>query len=165
MSNQAVVFLWTVLAGVLIGMVYDLFRVFRKLTRPSNIVVFVQDIIFWIIVSLILFAILYISNDGAVRVYTFIGAALGAVFFFLTISPMFIKIAVNTIRLLRYSLKVTMRVLSFPILLLYCTFKNPARCVRRIISNILKLVHRKFKFVIRKLLGLKKVFWKIRRKL
>lgn len=164
-SNQAYVFVWTVVGGILIGMVYDLFRVFRKFTKAGVITIFFEDLIFWIIVSLILFIVLYISNDGGIRPYVFVGAALGAVFYFLTISPIFMKIVIGSVKSLKWLLKTIIKILIVPVVVLNNMLKRPAKRLCKIGKVVLRSIRRFIKYVIRYVETTKKVFRKISRKI
>jgi len=54
---------------MIVAFVYDIFRVRRKAIKSSNLIVYFEDFIYWIIVALILFAIIYRSNEGELRGY------------------------------------------------------------------------------------------------
>ena len=60
-SSQAYIFLCTVLGGIIVGFVFDLFRVSRKVIKTRNIIVYIEDMVFWLIGSIIIFGILFIS--------------------------------------------------------------------------------------------------------
>ena len=51
--NQANLFLIFIINGILIGIVFDVFRILRKSFKTSDIVTTIQDILFWIITGII----------------------------------------------------------------------------------------------------------------
>ena len=66
-SNQVVDFIEFVLIGVIIASIFDLFRGYRKIKHVSTVSVMIQDVIYFIIVTIIIiFSIIplfsYISN-------------------------------------------------------------------------------------------------------
>jgi len=64
---------------MIVAFVYDIFRVRRKAIKSSNLIVYFEDFIYWIIVALILFAIIYRSNEGELRGYLMLGVAIGII--------------------------------------------------------------------------------------
>jgi spore cortex biosynthesis protein YabQ len=90
--NQAYVFLTTVYTGIIIGFIYDLNRVIRRVFKPGVWIVGIMDLLFWLVVSVIAFLVLLYANDGEIRLYNFIGLAMGWSLYVLTISSWVIKV-------------------------------------------------------------------------
>ncbi|MCL2236038.1 MAG: spore cortex biosynthesis protein YabQ [Defluviitaleaceae bacterium] len=86
LTGQALTFLITVLAGFAFGLVYDGFRIFRKMLRHSPLLTAVEDVLFWVLSALLLFALLMHVNFGQVRFFTFLGVALGIILYLCTLS-------------------------------------------------------------------------------
>ena len=63
---------------MIIAFIYDVFRI-RKAIRTSNIIVYFEDFIYWILVALVLFVV-YISNEGELRGYLIVGAIIGIIY-------------------------------------------------------------------------------------
>lgn len=76
-SQEAYILLATIYGGILIGFIYDLYKIFRKVFHPKKIATVIQDFFFWIIISLVAFYVLIISNQGALRFYNFLGFIIG----------------------------------------------------------------------------------------
>lgn len=100
-SNQAMVFIASVEIGVLMGVLFDLIRIFRKLLKHPNFLVQIEDMLYWIVCGLVGFYRLYMCNYAEIRPYIFIGIVLGVVFYFLTFSIVFMKIATAIINYLK----------------------------------------------------------------
>lgn len=96
---QAAVFLWTVLGGIITSLVYDLFRISRKLFKTPPWVVFVSDLVFWIVCSFLNFAIILEKNSGELRWYLFFGIIIGGVIYFSVLSSLFQKIVFVVLRI------------------------------------------------------------------
>lgn len=92
LSNQAYIFLITILIGLIIGIVYDVFRLIRKIFVHKNIVVYIEDIIFGIISTFICFYVLLHKNNLELRAYLVVAIALGIIFYFACISYFVMKI-------------------------------------------------------------------------
>lgn len=63
--------------GFLLGLYYDVFRIWRKLTRPSSVVVFFQDCLFFATAAVAVFFFSLTMTDGTVRSYVLLGTAIG----------------------------------------------------------------------------------------
>ena len=100
-SSQSILFITSVEIGVLMGVLFDLIRIFRKLLKHPNFLVQIEDMLYWIVCGFIGFYRLYICNYAEIRPYIFIGITLGATFYFLTFSVIFMKIATAVINYLK----------------------------------------------------------------
>lgn len=126
------------LVGMIIAILFDIFRILRKSFKTSDFVTYIEDIIFWILTGGILLYSIFTFNHGELRSYLFIAMAFGIVFYILLISKFFIKInvkIVNTIKnvilsFLHLILKPILgifkliRKLLSPITFLFINFKN-----------------------------------------
>jgi len=86
LTGQAITFLLTVLAGFAFGLVYDGFRIFRKMLHHNSIITAIEDVLFWVLSALLLFTLLVHINFGQVRFFTFLGVALGIILYLYTLS-------------------------------------------------------------------------------
>lgn len=82
------VFMMTVYAGLLSGLVYDFYRLLRKLiNRKWATIIF--DVFFVLCFGAIIFTALYFSTSGEIRIFSFAGILLGFVLYVAGISPLF----------------------------------------------------------------------------
>ncbi len=63
--------------GFLLGLYYDVFRIRRKLVRPSTAAVFLQDCFFCVTAAVAVFFFSLAMTDGTVRWYVLLGVAVG----------------------------------------------------------------------------------------
>lgn len=85
-AEQVYIFLWSVLIGAIMGVIFDFFRALRRNGNTRNIIVYLQDIIFWFIVAIIIITSSFILNNGELRGYMLIGYLLGALLYMLLLS-------------------------------------------------------------------------------
>lgn len=142
--NQAYIFLLTVLGGMIIGFVFDIFRIFRKLKKSGFFSVFVQDILFFIIFAVLMFAIIFYANDGEVRWYEFLGIFLGAVFYFVIFSSYIIKFLVTLIKIFGKITKFIFKIVAFPFFIIYNVTKKPIGFIVISIRAIIKKANKLF---------------------
>lgn len=81
----------------------------------ANIITFAEDIIFWILISLIQILFIYHINDGEVRLYFFIFEFIGAVIYFFTAGKLIMFFSVRIIFLIRCLLYWTFYIIIYPI--------------------------------------------------
>lgn len=83
---QSTYFLITMILGIAVGFLFDANRTCRYFWRPRRHVGVVLDLIFWLVVTVVVYAGLLLANWGEVRFYVFVGMALGLAFYYLTVS-------------------------------------------------------------------------------
>ena len=101
MQNQAYAFIVFILNGFLIGLLFDIFRIFRKSFKTPDFITCLEDFIFWIITGLLLLYSIFKFNNGELRIYIFLGVILGAAIYMLIFSKFFINISVYIINLVK----------------------------------------------------------------
>ncbi len=85
-------FLYSVLYGAEVLIVYDLIRSIRHTWRHGKVLIAAGDLLFWIATGIFLFTRVYLWNYGILRWYFFVGLFLGILLYAVTISPWVVKI-------------------------------------------------------------------------
>ena len=75
-SNQVYVFFWSIIIGMILTLIFDIFRLTRRNKEVKDLIVYIQDILFWLIVSVIIITSAFLTNSGELRGYMFIGYAM-----------------------------------------------------------------------------------------
>lgn len=94
-GKEATFFLMSVLCGMGLVLVYDLFRIFRRLMSHGNIWIGIEDVCYWFFCTVAVFLLLYQRNDGMMRAFCFIGIAIGGVSYAFLLSRFVVKICVK----------------------------------------------------------------------
>lgn len=84
--TQLYYFITTIAAGLIVGIMFDSYRSIRSFKKPNRLMEAISDIMFWILVSLIIFTFFMYTNNAAIRYYTFIGIFIGAIIYLKIIS-------------------------------------------------------------------------------
>ena len=100
-SNQAYLFLIFVINGIIIGLVFDFFRILRISFKTKDFITYIEDILFWIITGIILLYSIFIFNNGQIRFFMFLGVIIGVISYILLISKYIIKVNVFIINLVK----------------------------------------------------------------
>lgn len=141
MWGQAAAFLATAAAGAVLGMLYDCFRILRRVLQHKTVSTTIEDAIFWLVSTLLMFAFLLNRNYGDIRAFIFMGLALGAVLYFLTLSRYFTKFAMAVLRWLK---NVLIAIIS-PILLASAVIKKRLKLGRRYVKMRGSKIYRRIK--------------------
>lgn len=83
--RQLELFVYSLIFGVLLGVLYDVFRIFRLIFFKNKVAVIFQDILFWIIAGFSAFLFFLATNFGHIRIYMLLGMLIGALVYYLTI--------------------------------------------------------------------------------
>ena len=111
-TNQAYIFMIFILIGIIIGVIFDFFRVLRKTIKTKDIITYIEDIIFCLLTGIILLYSIFNFNNGEIRIYMFIALILGIITYILTISKYFIKINVFILKKILEIIKIPIRFLD-----------------------------------------------------
>lgn len=77
MRQEAAFFCASILTGIFLVWSYDLFRIFRKIVPHHRIAVSAEDLVYWLAVALVIFGMIFEKNNGALRLYAFVGILAG----------------------------------------------------------------------------------------
>ncbi|OAT80681.1 spore cortex biosynthesis protein YabQ [Desulfotomaculum copahuensis] len=134
LDDQLFAFVLTLGAGMLAGFLYDCYRVVRELLRPGKTVVLLGDLLYWLLLTGVVFAVLLAGNQGEVRFYLLLGLGLGALVYLKLFSPAarrLIRALLHAVcRLAMLVLTVSgflWQVIAFPFKMLYLAFALPCR--------------------------------------
>jgi spore cortex biosynthesis protein YabQ len=141
-----------VAAGIWIG---ACFSVHQRFTRPlyrRRIILALTDLLFWLVQAVLLFAVLLPVNEGVLRVYLFLGLALGYTFykgllekFFLRSFDFMMSVIVRTCRLVA---KCVFNLFVRPLyLLLKLTLRLCKMTVKAVLGTVLFLLLLPLKFL------------------
>ena len=132
-GNQAYLFMAFTIVGMLIGVLFDIFRILRKNIKTNDFITYIEDIVFWIITGMIIIYSMYIFSDGELRFFMIAGIIIGAIIYLLTISEYIIKISMFLISFLKKLIAIPVKITNNLIILL-------TRLVKRLLSPIQHLL-------------------------
>lgn len=113
-TNQAYLFLIFVVNGLIIGLLFDFFRILRLSFKTKDFVTYIEDIIFWIITGIIVLYSIFAFNNGEIRFFMFLGIALGIVLYITLFSSYIISISVHIIKFFKKIFGFIFKILIIP---------------------------------------------------
>lgn len=84
--GQSTAFLWSMLLGGILSVVYDIFRLDRMIFKRSVLAVALEDVLFFIISAISIFCLQLVTTNGQMRGFIFIGIIIGFLILRLTLS-------------------------------------------------------------------------------
>lgn len=146
-TSQVMVFLFTILTGVLAGLLYDFYAGIGYVWRLRKTGIFLGDVIFWVILTILVYSLILYYNQGEVRFFVFLGLVIGA-FLYFQISRKRVRMAiVKLINLIIRLLKAAgslviwlIGIIFLPVRFLYSIFTYPIRLLKTLLSKVLMAV-------------------------
>ncbi len=118
------------LAGVVLGVFYDLIRAFKmffgvRYALPivkrsvavsvlAYIVTFLTDILFWIVVGVTSILLMYGVGGGVFRGLTYLGLAVGALLYYFSIGRLVLKVSEAAVNFVKRAVRRAVRILAKP---------------------------------------------------
>ena len=147
-TNQAYLFLIFVINGLLIGLLFDIFRILRISFKTKDIVTYIEDILFWIMTGAIVLYSIFVFNNGEIRFFIFLGIIIGIILYMTLFSTYIIKISVNIIKIFKNIFGNIFKTLLVPL-----TFVG--KSIRKILFKPISLIT----------INIRKIFTKISKKI
>lgn len=137
MGNEVNIFLTVFILGILMGISYDIIRIFRYAIYHSKFTKNLEDGIYWVLVLYSTYNILLFHNNGEMRYYLILGIFLGWFIYFITISKIIMSISHLIINFVRKIVFLFIEIVLTPFKLLYIVFKKP-------LINFARFLNKKF---------------------
>ncbi|MFQ9978135.1 MAG: spore cortex biosynthesis protein YabQ [Clostridium cadaveris] len=118
MTLQVKIVIFSILAGVLTGIMFDLYRLYRGFTT-SKIVMIIEDILFWILATIVVFIFLLNTNYAFVSAYVYMSIGMGILLYLRLFSKILRKFYYKTFRSIYKGIRVIGKQISYPFKLLF----------------------------------------------
>ena len=123
-TNQAYIFLIFIANGIVIGLLFDLFRIMRRSFKTSDVMTYIEDILFWILTGILILYSIFVFNNGELRLFMFLAIGIGIITYILLFSSYIIKINVTIINFFKKILLKIFGILSLPFRYFYKLIKK-----------------------------------------
>ena len=101
MLDQLYIVISFFFSGIVIGILFDLFRSTRRSFKIPNIIIYIEDALFRILTGLIIILTIFICTDGQIRLYMILMLITGAFIYFSLVSKFVIIINVKLLNLVQ----------------------------------------------------------------
>lgn len=134
-AEQTQIFIIFVIVGIIISFLFDIFRILRKVYKFSNMLIYMQDILFWLLTGIIILQAIFKFNSGDIRIFLFLGIFVGVFIYISLFSIYVIKIGSFILKLINTLIRKLINVFKVPI----CKILNlMVKYYRNLRKNVLK---------------------------
>ena len=91
-TKELIIFLSFLIDGVLGGVLMDLLRAFRRNRKVNDFIVYLEDILYWIVLGISVIWLSYVLNTDTIRMYMLLAVFLGLLIYFLTLTKVMYKV-------------------------------------------------------------------------
>jgi spore cortex biosynthesis protein YabQ len=119
------IIIYALLAGILTGLMFDLYRIIRGSEVPKFIVV-IEDILFWVLSAMIVFAFLLYTNYAFLGAYVYVFMIISLALYMKFISNSCLKLELKIVSVLGKIFRVIFKNVIYPfkIIIYSITGKN-----------------------------------------
>lgn len=121
MEQQIILFVFSLLSGVLIGILFDIYRIIRGFEDVGAIITIIQDVLFWIATGFIVFVFMMYTSYAYMSFNVFVYVSIGLFVYIKLISKIFINVLHNVLLAIGKVLRVIFNTLSYPVR--FCLYK------------------------------------------
>ncbi|NMM62167.1 spore cortex biosynthesis protein YabQ [Clostridium sp. P21] len=123
-TEQLRCIIFSFIAGIIIGILFDLYRIIRGFNNVNKILTFVEDILFWIFAAMVVFIFLLFIDCLYVGVYVYAWISLGTYLYMRIFSNMFISFQYKLIKNIRKAFRVLKNIIFYPFVLIIYTIRT-----------------------------------------
>ena len=145
LSHQSMVFLLFIALGMVFSAVYDVLRALRRVFKYKSWLVQAQDLVFWIIATLLVFYAILIINYGEVRAYIILGIILGTIIYFSAFSPFVLRVFVRLIKWIKKAVELLIKIILAPFIFIYKLIAKPVKKILKFIKKYAIIIREKLK--------------------
>ena len=113
LSVQFNIVMYSLLAGLLTGMFFDAYRIIRGL-NVNKILVWIEDLLFWILCSIIIFTFLLYFNYAFLGVYVYLFIFIALILYFKILSEKITKVEKIIIIEIFKGIRITFKNIIYP---------------------------------------------------
>ncbi len=150
--HQAILFFVFFVVGIVCAFIYDTFRVSERFARSGLLLSIIKDILFWVIITILMFIICLRFNNGVIRFYMLLGIFAGSITYFNTISRYVLNILFFIINFVKKIILLLLNIMLVPLRFFLKLINKPVFLAlsfsRRSIADFCKKI--KFKFIVLK---------------
>lgn len=123
MINQIQTFGYSCIFGVILGAMYDVFRIMRLAVNFKEWGIFIQDILYFTISGICTFLFALAYNYGEIRFYIIAGGLIGWIVYYMTIGEIVYRFSDKILNLVRKIIKKVWRVIFRPMVFIFNKIK------------------------------------------
>lgn len=121
--SQVKLIIFGLLAGIITGVCFDIYRLIRGFENANKFMTILQDLLFWVLTSIVVFVFLLYTNEGYINFYVYLCLIIGVYLYLKCLSTAFIKAQFNLIKFYGKVFRVGWNIILYPVNLLIYKLK------------------------------------------
>ena len=126
MSKQITLFVFSLLSGMFIGVLFDFYRVIRGFEVSGKVITAIQDILFWVLTGILVFIFMMITNYAYMSFNVFAFNGIGLFLYFKIFSSYIIKLWNKILSYLVIISRVVINWLFYPLRIIFHKLRKKA---------------------------------------
>lgn len=115
---QIDIVVYSILAGILIGILFDFYKIIRGVKIPKVVMV-IEDLLFWVLAALVVFVFLLLNNYAFLGPYVYAFMIVTLLLYIKLISPIVLHIERKFISIFMLGIRVFWKNTVYPIKIIY----------------------------------------------
>lgn len=121
--GQVNLIIFSLLAGIITGVFFDIYRLIRGFENPNKVLTIIQDLLFWTLTSIVIFIFLMYTNKGYINFYVYVCLIIGVYLYLKLLSGVFIRVQYKLIIFNGKVFRVVWNAVLYPANLLFYKLK------------------------------------------
>lgn len=113
--NQMRLIAFSLLAGVITGVFFDIYRLIRGFENPNKLLTVIQDLLFWVLTSIVVFVFLMYTNEGYVNFYVYVCLIVGVYLYLRQLSKGFINVQYKLLKFNGKVFRILVNTILYPL--------------------------------------------------
>lgn len=123
-DHQLNLVIFSFLAGLILGILFDFYRIIRGYNEGNKIITMIEDILFWILVSIIVFVFLLYTNYAYIGFYVYLFITFGTLFYIKFISKSIMTFLIKILNVFGKMFRVIFNIIIMPFEVLFYKVKE-----------------------------------------
>ncbi len=123
-NQQIGCIIFNLIAGIITGILFDSYRLIRGFNNVNKVLTFIEDTLFWIFASIVVFIFLLVSNYAYIGIYVYMWIAVGTYLHLKIFSKFFISFQYKLIKGAAKAFRVIRNIVFYPFILIIYNIKR-----------------------------------------
>jgi spore cortex biosynthesis protein YabQ len=123
-SQQFRLVIFSLMAGLITGILFDSYRLIRGVSNLNRVITFIEDMLFGVFTSVVVFIFLLYTNYAYIGVYVYMCMGIGVYLYIKLFSRLFINAQYKIFRALGKIFRIVKNFVLYPFQLIIYSFKR-----------------------------------------
>ncbi len=114
-TEQLIFFVKSIFLGVFVGLFFDFFKILRLIKKHTNVLVLVEDILFFFVTAVLTYCFMVDVSFGQIRFFIILGQIIGFILYKICFSNVVVKFFVFVVLIIKNILGFIYKFFIFPV--------------------------------------------------